>query len=132
MALWLLLCMASLLTVLAGILFSAVYRERAGLSYAQGLAAQYAAESGAVWALEELRRERPPARKEWTLSFDGTRCRVVMEPAAGGGEEARWKGRIRVRGEHTGSGTARYLQLQVTAGAEEPVLSVTEVGREKW
>lgn len=133
LALWMILAFAGLLTVLTGLLYGAVYRERADLSYEQGIAAAYAAESGAVWALAYLQSgELPEGRFEREISAgEGTSCAVRIEKTGENG--AFWQGTVKTRGLHASSGTLRYLQLTVSAEGEAPrTVKVEDLQKWKW
>ena len=107
-ALWLLAAFAALLSVLATLLYGAAQGIRDTAEYRNGLAAQYAAESGAVWALSYLRRnEFPEEKREETISIgDGTTCLVTFHKETSGNY-------IDLAGEKTDTGSVRYLQLTV-------------------
>ena len=107
-ALWLLAAFAALLSVLATLLYGAAQGVRDTAEYRNGLAAEYAAESGAVWALSYLRQNGfPEEKKEETVSIDdGTICLVTFHKETGGNY-------IDLAGEKTDTGSVRYLQLTV-------------------
>ncbi len=107
-ALWLLAAFAALLSVAATLLYGAAQGVRDTAEYRNGLAAQYAAESGAVWALSYLRRNAFPEEKmEETIRIDeNVICLVTFHKETAGHY-------IDLAGEKTDTGSVRYLQLTV-------------------
>ncbi len=108
MALWLLLALSALLSVAATMLYAAAQGIRDTTEYRNGLSAEYAAESGAVWALSCLRKnEFPDEKREETIQIDeDTVCVVTFHKETAGNY-------IDLAGEKTDTGSVRYLQLTV-------------------
>lgn len=126
LALWLLVTMASLITVMAGILWAAVHFVRAGSAAEEGLRAQYAAESGAVWGLEMVKARGLENRTaEFPLGSEAG-CTVRIR------KNSESEGAIDARGR-SGTGMLRYVRLTVNVSGEEPrTVIVKEVGNNKW
>ncbi len=137
LALWLLLTMAGLAAALAGLSFSAAHRARTAERYRAGLAAQYAAESGAVWGLSLLRQEAVTEERSAAFSLSpGTETAVRLVPEDGEETEeaeeraAPRKVTVYARGTETASGLIRYVVL--CAETAEGTVTVTEVDDRKW
>ncbi len=126
LALWLLMAMAGLITVMACILWGAVHFVRAGTAAEEGLRAQYAAESGAVWGLEMVRARGLENRTAEFPVGEAAGCTVRIR------KSSETEGMIDARGR-SGTGTLRYVRLtvEVTDGETRSVI-VREVGNNKW
>ncbi len=135
LALWMMVAFAGLLSILTGILGVSVYRIRTAHSMEQGIAAAYAAESGAQWALVYLSGTVLPDWHEAEVRPGGDiSFKVIIEKISFDEEKNIWKGKIRSRGTHDTSGTLRYLQLDVTVEGEETPrrIMVTDLQKWKW
>lgn len=91
-----------------------------------GLRAQYAAESAAVWGLERIKAH---GLEKWDGDFslsDTSSCRVQIR------ETGEAEGVVRARGISP-AGAVRYIQLHVNISEGEKVrVQVQEVGDNKW
>ena len=128
MTLWLLIVMGALVSVASLLLFDVTQGAVRAVSMRNGLSAQYAAESGAVWALEYIKENGFPEEDETlTVTMDGdTAFRVAFRIDADKGQV------VNVRGEDIQSGALRYVQMIVITD-ENGVMaeSVTNL-RERW
>lgn len=140
LALWMLLTLSGLAAAMAGLVFAASHGARTAERYREGLAAQYAAESGAVWGLASIRTRGLDGTEDASFSLDGrtrTEVRLVRGRDEADGEEtderAPWTGTVYSRGTDEASGVIRYtvLTVEVTEGDRRTV-TVTEAGNEKW
>lgn len=134
LALWMMIAFSGLLSVLTGILGVSLYRGRTAYSVEYGIAAAYAAESGAQWALSYLSSSELPDRHEEEASAGReTSFKVLIQKETFDVDNQIWKGKIQSRGAHDPSGTLRYLQLNVTIEASEPRrITVTDLQKWKW
>lgn len=135
LALWMMVALSGLLSILTGILGVSIYRMRTAYSMEQGIDAAYAAESGAQWALVYLSGAALPDRYEEEAKIGGdTSFKVIIEKVSFDEEKNIWKGKVRSRGVHDASGTLRYLQLDVTVEGEEVPrrIMVTDLQKWKW
>ena len=128
MTLWLLIVMGALVSVASLLLFGVTQGSVRAISMRNGLSAQYAAESGAVWVLEYIKENGFPEEDETlTVTMDGdTAFRVAFRIDADKGQV------VNVRGEDIQSGALRYVQMIVITD-ENGVMaeSVTNL-RERW
>ena len=123
LALWLLIAMSALLSVAATLLYSASQGIRDTTEYRNGLTAEYAAESGAVWALSYIRKNGfPKAKTSETIRLDeNSSCLVTFHEESSGFF-------IDLAGEKTDTGSVRYLQLTVeTDDTGVRVLTATNI-----
>ena len=122
-ALWLLAAFAALLSVAATLLYGAAQGLRDTTAYREGLFAEYAAESGAVWALSYIRKHGfPETETTETITTDGDAiCTVTFHNESVGSV-------IDLTGEKPDTGTFRRLQLTVeTDDTGVRVLSATNI-----
>lgn len=134
LALWMMIAFSGLLSVLTGILGVSLYRIRTAYSIEQGIAAAYAAESGAQWGLSYLSSsDLPDQHEEEASPGRETSFKVLIKKETFDEENQIWKGKIQSRGTHDQSGTVRYLQLDVTIEEVEPRrITVTDLQKWKW
>lgn len=126
LTLWLLMAMAGLITVMSCVLWGTVHFLRAGTGAEDGLHAQYAAESGAVWGLEMV-KDRGLENRMVELPLGMSESCMVRIRKNGESE-----GTIDTRGR-SGTGMLRYVRLTVDVSGEEPrVVTVKEVENRKW
>ncbi len=119
LAIWIMLGMAALISVAAVLLYTAMHSVRTGASLEQGLMAQYAAESGAVWGLETI-KEKGLIERETDISLeDGVHCKVRIRDTGDG------KGIVSARGVSP-TGAVRFLSLQVHVEPGDKSLVVVE------
>lgn len=125
-ALWIMLALAGLLSVVGFAVSTAMHSIRAGAAMEDGLRAQYAAESAAVWGLERIKAH---GLEKWDGDFslsDTSSCRVQIR------ETGEAEGVVRARGISP-AGAVRYIQLHVNISEGEKVrVQVREVGDNKW
>lgn len=125
-SLWIMLALAGLLSVVGLLVSMAVHSVRAGAAMENGLRAQYAAESGAVWGLERIKVH---GLQKWDGEFslsDASSCKVQIRET---GEAA---GVVHARGTSP-AGAVRYIQLHVEIAGDEKVrVQVREVRDTKW
>lgn len=125
LSLWMALILAGLSAALAGICSTAAHT--AGRSEKTGaeLAAQYAAESGAVWGIACVRKNGFAAGDHF-FSSEGADISVRLKP-----EEDGRHGEILSKGE--AAGILCYVRLTVSVKeGEERQVTVEETGRRKW
>lgn len=132
LALALLLAFSGLAAAAAILTRTAADSARNAERYRQGLAAQYAAESGALWGLSSIRTEGLSDERSLTFSISAdteTTVRLVRS----GGDESAWTGTVYARGEERGAGLLRYtvLSIEVTEG-ETRTVTVKEVSNARW
>lgn len=138
LALWMLLLLSGLAAALAGLVSAASHGARTAERYREGLAAQYAAESGAVWGLADIRAHGLEEGRDMSFSLDGsarTDVRLVRDKGADGEAEdgGPWTGTVYSRGTDEASGVIRYAVLTVSVSeGERRTVTVTEAGNEKW
>ncbi len=137
LALWLLLAFSGLAAAAAGLVSAAAHTGRTAERYREGLAAQYAAESGAVWGLLYIKEYG--LAEEHRASFPcgpGTETEVRLVRAAEEEtpeEAAHWTGTVYARGLETASGVLRYTVLTVDVAEDGGrTVTVKEAGNEKW
>lgn len=135
LALWLLLAFSGLAAAAAGLVSAASHTGRTAERYREGLAAQYAAESGAVWGLLYIKEYGLAEEQRASFSCGpGTETEVRLVRATEESEDAPlWTGTVYARGQETASGVLRYAVLTVEV-AEDGARTVTvkEAGNEKW
>lgn len=125
LSIYLLFSMAGLLTGVSGFILAAGHAARTSSAVLQGVRAQYAAESGAVFALEKIKSGGLIAETvEFSLD-SRTKCKVNIRERAPS---------VRSRGEDTETGVLRYVQLQtkVEAAGDSYRVTVEDVGKTKW
>ncbi len=128
MALWLLLAMAALVSVTSALVIGAAVGPAAASGRRNGLAAQYAAESGAVWALEYIKKNGfPEETLTVTLDLGGDAvCRVVLRTDEEDGPVAD------LRGEKVSTGSLRYIQMAVETDETGVIVRRVTNKRETW
>lgn len=126
-SLWLLLALSAFIAALSGILFAAAHTVRTEEAVRQGLRAQYAAESGAVFGLAHVKTHGVLEKTAEWAEDEASRWTVQIRRTAAGAE-------IRSKGEDTASGALRYVKLTVSVTEENGrrVLVVKEVENGKW
>ena len=127
-SLWLLLAMSALLAVASALLYGAMQAAASVSGTKNGLSAQYAAESGAVWALEYTKEYGFPDAGETmniTLSDDSA-CRVTWRTDETLGKV------IDLRGEHVPSGALRYVELVIETDATGVTVQTVTNARKVW
>lgn len=132
LSLWLLLSLSAVLAASGAFLYAASHTVRAETAALHGLRAQYAAESGAVWALETVKRNGISAK---TVSFsldENANCKVKISQTVSKTGEITLN--IQTRGEDMVSGALRYVQLTADAKETDGAYAVTvrDVGNKKW
>lgn len=135
LALWLLLALAGLAAVLAGLAAAASHSARTSERYRQGLAAEYAAESGAVWGLLYLKSHELPESYSTVFSVSpGTETAVRLAPDTDEDTaDDTQTAVVYARGGDTASGVLRYVILTVDVTGDDPrTVTVTEVENKKW
>lgn len=128
MALWLLLAMAALVSVASALVIGAAVGPATAAGRRDGLTAQYAAESGAVWALEYIKENGFP-EETLTVTLDlgeDAACRVVLRTDEDDGPVAD------LRGEKVSTGSLRYIQMTVETDKTGVIVRSVTNKRETW
>lgn len=131
LALWLLFLLAALAAVGAGVLRASSHARQTAMTEEKGLIAQYAAESGAVWGLEQIKANGLASGTFHFTLHDGAACTVKMTLTSDDGTVR--KGKIHSTGEETGRGFVRYVGLMVESekSGETWSVVVTDVGNKR-
>ena len=127
-SLWLLLAMSALLAVASALLYGAMQAAASVSGTKNGLSAQYAAESGAVWALEYIKENGFP-EETLTVTLDlgeDAACRVVLRTDEDDGPVAD------LRGEKVSTGSLRYIQMTVETDETGVMVRSVTNKRETW
>lgn len=132
LAIPLLLALSGLAAVGAGLLRTAADGARTAWRYHQGLAAQYAAESGAVWGLASLRADGLEGERTQSFSL-GSGTATTVRLLRTGGEGDQWTAMVYARGEEENAGILRYTVLTVEVAEGDPrTIIVREVSNSRW
>lgn len=127
MALSMIWMMAAFLILLSGMALYLARSAAMNASKSQGIRAVYAAESGALWAVEALRHGKEPSQTHISLGNADAEVTLTWEGTSSKGKE----GVIESVGKDTISGNERMVKLLLTKDSEGAV-HIDQAGSTKW